>query len=96
MNNGVKFRQSIGSWKIDDEKVTVRKSYSVYFTLDTQVPIAKIIEALDSKEIEYEDILSIQRRLGTNTYVVSFRTAEAKQQILSSWDINVYGSCVCL
>ena len=87
MNSGVKFRQSIGSWKIDDEKVTVRKSYSVYFTLDTQVPIAKIIEALDSKEIEYEDILSIQRRLGTNTYVVSFRTAEGKQQILSSWDI---------
>ena len=43
MNNGVKFRQSIGSWKIDDGKVTVRKSYSVYFTLDTQVPIAKII-----------------------------------------------------
>ena len=43
MTNGVKFRQPIGSWKIDDEKVTMRKSYSVYFTLDTQVPIAKII-----------------------------------------------------
>lgn len=36
MNNGVKFRQSIGSWKIDDEKVTVRKSYPVIDSKNVQ------------------------------------------------------------
>ena len=91
MNNGVKFTQSKESWKIDNENVRVRKSYSVYFTLDTQVPVNKIFEALDGKGIEFEHILSVQRRLGSNTYVVSFSTAEAKSLILSSWDIEVCG-----
>ena len=63
MNNGVKFTQSKESWKIDNENVRVRKSYSVYFTLDTQVPVNKIFEALDGKGIEFEHILSVQRRL---------------------------------
>ena len=91
MNNGVKFTQSKESWKIDNENVRVRKSYSVYFTLDTQVPVNKIFEAVDGKGIEFEHILSVQRRLGSNTYVVSFSTAEAKSVILSSWDIEVCG-----
>ena len=91
MNNGVKFTQSKESWKIDNENVRVRKSYSVYFTLDTQVPVNKIFEALDGKGIEFEHILSVQRRLGSNTYVVSFSTAEAKSLIFSSWDIEVCG-----
>ena len=91
MNNGVKFTQAKESWKIDNENVRVRKSYSVYFTLDTQVPVNKIFEALDGKGIDFDHILSVQRRLGSNTYVVSFSTAEAKSQILSSWDIEVCG-----
>ena len=70
MNNGVKFTQSKEFWKIDNENVRVRKSYSVYFTLDTQVPVNKIFEALDGKGIEFEHILSVQRRLGSNTYVL--------------------------
>ena len=51
MNNGVKFTQSKESWKIDNENVRVRKSYSVYFTLDTQVPVNKSFEALDGKGV---------------------------------------------
>ena len=43
------------------------------------------------KELSFEHILSVQRRLGSNTYVVSFSTAEAKSLILSSWDIEVCG-----
>ena len=91
LNNGVKFTQSKESWKIDNENVRVRKSYSVYFTLDTQVPINKIFEALDGKGIDSENILSVQRWLGSNTYVVCFSMAEAKSLILSSWDIEVCG-----
>ena len=91
MNNGVKFTQSKESWKIDNENVRVRKSYSVYFTLDTQVPINKIFEALDGKGIDYENILSVQHWLGSNTYVLCFSTAEAKSLILSSWDIEGCG-----
>ena len=88
MNNGVKFTQSKESWKVDNENVRVRKSYYVYFTLDTQVPVNKIFEALDGKGIEFEHILSVQRQLGSNTYVVSFSTAEAKSLILSSWTLR--------
>ena len=36
-------------------------------------------------------MLSIQRWLDSNTYVISFRTAEAKEQIVSHWDINISG-----
>ena len=63
----------------------------MYFTLDIQVPTNKIFEALDGKGIDYDHILSVQSRLGSNTYVVCFSTAEAKNQILSSWDIEVCG-----
>ena len=47
--------------------------------------------ALDQRGIDYDDIISIQRPLCTNTFVVSFRTADAKAHILSAWDINVAG-----
>ena len=50
----------------------VRKSFSVYFTLDTSVPTNAIIEAFEAAGIDYEDILSIQRRLSSNTWVVAF------------------------
>ena len=91
INNGIKFTRSAGPWKVEQEGVRVRKSFSVYFTLDTHVPVQQIIMALDQRGIDYDDIISIQRRLGTNTFVVSFCTAEAKAHLLSAWDINVAG-----
>ena len=91
INNGIKFTRSAGPWKVEQEGVRVRKSFSVYFTLDTHVPVQQIIMALDQRGIDYDDIVSIQRRLGTNTFVISFRTADAKAHILSVWDINVAG-----
>ena len=95
INNGIKFTRSTGPWKIEQEGVRVRKSLSVYFTLDTHVPVQQIIIPLDQRGIDYDDIISIQRRLAINTFVVSFRTADAKAHILSAWDINVAGRFCC-
>ena len=76
---------------IEQEGVRVRKSFSVYFTLDTHVSTHEILMTLDQSGIDYEDVVSVQCRLGTNTYVVSLRTAKAIAHILSAWDINVSG-----
>ena len=60
----------------------VRKSFSVYFTLDTSVPTNAIIEAFEAAGIDYEDILSIQRSLSSNT---------ATEQVLSAWNFVIAG-----
>ena len=91
MNNGAKFVRTNNAWRIDEENVSVRKFFLVYFSLDTSVPVSEIIMALDNLAIEYEDILSIQRRL---SWVVSLRTAEAKEQILSIWSITIANQVV--
>lgn len=88
-NNGIKFARSAGPWTVEQEGVSVRKSFSVCFTLDTHVPVHEILVALDKREIDYNDVICIQHRLDSNTFVVSFRTADAKAHILSAWDINV-------
>ena len=59
--------------------------------LDTSVLTNAIIEAFDSAGVDYEDILSIQRRLSSNTWVVVFRTATAKEQVLSAWNFVIAG-----
>ena len=66
--------------------MSVRKYFSVYFSLGTSVPTTANIEAFDAAGIDYEDILSIQRRLSSNPWVVAFRTAIAKEQVLSAWN----------
>ncbi|XP_015756453.1 PREDICTED: uncharacterized protein LOC107335912 [Acropora digitifera] len=84
MHNGANFTRTKESWNIEEETVSSRKSFSVYFSLDTHVPTNAIIEAFDTAGVDYEDILSIQRRLSSNTWVVAFRTARAKEQVLSA------------
>ena len=65
--------------EVEAETVSVRKSFSVYFSLETSVPTNAIIEAFDAAGVDYEDILYIQPRLSSNTWVVAFRTATAKK-----------------
>ena len=91
MHNGAKFTRTKKSWNIEEETVSVRKSFSVYFSLDTSVPTNAIIEAFDAAGVDYEDILSIQRRLSSNTWVVAFRTAITKEQVLSAWNFVIAG-----
>ena len=87
MHNGANFTGTKESWNIEEETVT----FSVYFSLDTSVPTNAIIEAFDAAGVDYEDILSIQRRLSSNTWVVAFRTATAKEQVLSAWNFVIAG-----
>ena len=62
MHNGDNFTGTKESWNIEEETVSVRKYFSVYFSLDTSVPTNAIREAFDAAGVDYEDILSIQRR----------------------------------
>ena len=94
VNNGAKFVRTENSWRIDEQRVSVKKPYSVYFTLDTPVPTNEIIMAFDIAGVDYEDIVSIQRRLSSNTWVVALRTAEAKEHILSVWGVTIAGQTV--
>ena len=55
------------------------------------MPTNAIIEAFDAAGVDYEDILSIQRRLSSNTWVVTVRTAKAKEQVLSAWNFVIAG-----
>ena len=91
MHNGANFTRTKESWNIEEDTVSVRKSFSVYFSLDTSVPTNAIIEAFDAAGVDYEDILSIQRRLSSNTWVVAFRTATAKELVLSAWNSVIAG-----
>ena len=58
------------------------------------MPTNANIEALDAAGVDYEDILSIQRRLSSNTWVVAFRTAIAKEQVVSAWNFVIAGQRV--
>ena len=58
------------------------------------MPTNANIEAFDAAGVDYEDILSIQRRLSSNTWVVAFRTAIAKEQVLSAWNFVIAGQRV--
>ena len=66
-------------------------TFSVYFSLDTSVPTNAIIEAFDSASVDYDDILSVQRRLSSNAWIVAFRTAAAKEHVLSAWNFVIAG-----
>ena len=94
VNNGAKFVHTENSWRIDEQRVSVKKPYSVYFSLDTSVPTNEIIMAFDIAGVDYEDIISIQPRLSSNTWVVALRTAEAKEHILSIWGVTIAGQTV--
>lgn len=63
MKNGAKFVHTKNAWRVDEEKVSVRKPFSVYSSLDTSVPTSEIIMAFNNAGLKYEDIVSIQRRL---------------------------------
>lgn len=49
MKNGIKFACSIQSWKVERESMRLKKSFPIYFKLDTQVPVAQIVDVLDAK-----------------------------------------------
>ena len=56
----------------------------MYFSLNTPIPTNVIIKAFDAAGIKYQDIVSIQHRLSSYTWVVAFRTAAGKEHVRSA------------
>ena len=94
MNNGVRFRTTKNSWNLDNESVSLKKPYSVYFTVEKPCSNQHIINAFDKIGVSCDEIFSIQQRLASNTWIVSFLTAEAKEQVMSSWNMEIAGQRV--
>ena len=78
MNNGVEFSRTKDCWHLGEDNVSLKKPFSVYFSLDTPCTHYDVAEGLLTLGIDYDDISSIQRRLASNLWVIAFRTAEAK------------------
>ena len=96
MQNGVDFSRTRDSWHLSEDNVSLKKPFSVYFTLETPCSHNDIVMGLVDAGVEYEDILSIQRRLSTSTWVIALRSAEAKSLVLSAWYILIAGQRVFL
>ena len=94
MNNGVRFCTTKNSWNLDNESVSLKKPYSVYFTVEKPCSNQHIINAFDKIGVSCDEIFSIQQRLASNTWIVSFLTAEAKEQVMSSWNMEIAGQRV--
>ena len=92
MNNGVAFSCTRDSWSVGEGSVSLKKPFSVYFTLDTPCVCNDVVMGLIDVGVMYEDILSIQRRLSSNTWVIALRTAEAKKQCLERVAFDHCGS----
>ena len=96
MNNGVEFSRARECWHLGEDNVSLKKPFSVYFSLDTPCTHYDVVEGLLGLGIDYDDILSIQRRLASNSWVIAFRTAEAKNIALSAWYVSIVGMRVLL
>ena len=96
MSNGVAFACTADSWSIGDDNVSLKKPFSIYFTFDTPCVCNDVVMGLSDVGVVYEDILSIQRRLSSNTWVIALRTAEAKNTALSAWHLTIAGHRVFL
>ena len=96
MQNGVDFTHTRESWNIGEDNVRLEKPFSVYFTLDTPCVYNDVVYGLTDAVVEYEDILSIQRRLSSSTWVIALASAEAKNIVLSAWHLTIAGQRVFL
>ena len=83
-------------WHFGEDNVSLKKPFSVYFSLDTPCTYYDVADGLLKLGIDYDDILSIQRRLASNSWVIAFRTAEAKHIALSAWFVTIAGMRVLL
>ena len=96
MSNGVAFACTVDSWCIGQDNVGLKKLFSIYFTFDTPCICNNVVMGLIDVGVMYEDILSIQRRLSSNTWVIALRTAKAQNTALSVWHLTIAGHHVFL
>ena len=82
--------------KNTDHRVRLCKELSVVFSVDTVVSSQDIIYGFDAAGIDIDEILSIQRRASNNTWVVSFRSTDAKNIALGVPSVVIAGCTVFL
>ena len=80
--------------KSNENRVKLRKELSVVFSVDTVVNTQDIIYGFDAAGIDVDEILSIQRRASNNTWVVSFRSTDAKNIALGVPSVVIAGCTV--
>ena len=69
----------------------IRKNLSVYFAVDTVVSSNDIVYAFDAAGIDVDEISCIQRKASNNSWIVSFRSLDAKQQALALPSLSIAG-----
>ena len=59
------------TWQVEGWDARLRKKLSVSFAVDTLVYSQEILEGFDKAVLDINNITSIQRRVSSNTWVVS-------------------------
>ena len=97
--NGAKFSrvpEYTWSLKKDENAAKLRKELSVSNTVDTVVSTQDILFGFDAAGIDIESVLSVQRRASNNTWVVAFKSPEAKNAALGVNSVSIAGCTVFL
>ena len=97
--NGAKFsRVPEFTWSVekDAKSAKLRKELSVSFSVDTVVSSQEILVGFDAAGIHIDLVISVQRRASNNTWVVAFKSPQAKNAALGVSSISIPGCTVFL
>lgn len=92
---GVKF-QSVNFWGLEEEKPTLVKNQSIYFSVDTIITSVEILEDFDKSGIDIDEITSIQRKASNKSWVVMFDSPVTKEAALEVASVEIGGHLVFL
>ena len=92
---GVKF-ESVNYWGLEDEKPTLVKNQSIYFSVDTIITSVEILEAFDKAGIDIDEITSVQRKASNKSWVVTFDSPVTKEAALEVASVEISGNLVFL
>ena len=97
-NSGARYESAPKfTWNFKEtDRIRLCKELSVVFSVDTVCSSQDIIVGFDAAGIDVDEILSIQRRASNNTWVVSFRSPDAKNAALGVPLVKISGCTVFL
>lgn len=80
MQNGVDFSRTKDSWPLSEDNVSLKKPFSVYFTLETLCSHNDIVMGLVDASVEYAygTVLSFRRDLAADSIFNGIRTARMR------------------
>ena len=98
-DNGAKFSrvpEFTWSLKKDEKSAKLRKELSVSFSVDTVVSTQEILFGFDAAGVNIDSVSSVQRRASNNTWVVAFKSPEAKNAAFGVSSVSIAGRTVFL